>query len=78
MISPTIVEVNENREQVITSYLVVRLARASDAGIYTCSLDEGNYVAVNVHVHSGKCMKDSKLFQADMNKKIKKFFGKTL
>ena len=46
---------------ITSSFLVVQLARPSDAGIYTCSPAIGKPVSVNVHVLRGKqivCSKD--------------------
>ena len=48
------VSVITEKGDVTASFLVVQLARPSDAGIYSCSPSIGKAVSVNVHVLRGK------------------------
>ena len=54
------VSVITEKGDITASFLVVQLARPSDAGIYTCSPAIGKAVSVNVHVLRGKFPKESK------------------
>ena len=54
------VSVITEKGDITASFLVVQLARPSDAGIYTCSPAIGKAVSVNVHVLRGECPKDLK------------------
>ena len=48
------VSVITEKGDVTASFLVVQLARPSDAGIYSCAPSIGKAVSVNVHVLRGK------------------------
>ena len=48
------VSVITEKGDITASFLVVQLARPSDAGIYTCSPAIGKAVSVNVHVLRGE------------------------
>ena len=47
------VSVITEKGDITASFLVVQLARPSDAGIYSCSPSIGKAVSVNVHVLRG-------------------------